>query len=332
MVEECKREVLWDAIRGFGMILVILGHMDIATEVIYSFHMPLFFFLSGVLYRTRNRRRVVSYIIRRMYIPYFIWSVSLSVFGFLAYKNWGIGNEKQFGDLKVMLFNILLGGGAKNTISASPAIWYLTAAASILLIYTCIEEMKNEVLKATVVFLCAVLGVCLSRNGCMGVYNVVVALVAMPFYYVGKQSAYFKSFLSKIRKYHIYLGIICAVVCFFGAKYNGKVHIYRGELGYSSILFYINAFMGIVASISLIQIVVSSKLLKIVCFLLSEIGKKSLGIMCIHMILIYMCKSVINNPCSLFIVVLICSYAIALVWERLYAKFLSYWPSRSYIC
>ena len=55
----CENRILWvDAARGIGMMLVVLGHAISDTTMdnpllsrlfyfIYSFHMPLFFFISG---------------------------------------------------------------------------------------------------------------------------------------------------------------------------------------------------------------------------------------------------------------------------------------------
>ena len=38
-----------DIVKGIGIFLVVLGHQNtILTQEIYSFHMPLFFFLSGI--------------------------------------------------------------------------------------------------------------------------------------------------------------------------------------------------------------------------------------------------------------------------------------------
>ena len=48
-----KRIEYIDIARGIGILLVVMGHNDFAVvspflyKLIYSFHMPLFFFLSG---------------------------------------------------------------------------------------------------------------------------------------------------------------------------------------------------------------------------------------------------------------------------------------------
>lgn len=49
-----KREQWADILKGIGAILVVIGHLVLyegnAKVYIYSFHMPLFFFISGYLY------------------------------------------------------------------------------------------------------------------------------------------------------------------------------------------------------------------------------------------------------------------------------------------
>lgn len=53
-----------DISKGIGMVLVITGHLCVSASLrnfIYSFHMPLFFILSGIVYniaRTRARKAI----------------------------------------------------------------------------------------------------------------------------------------------------------------------------------------------------------------------------------------------------------------------------------
>lgn len=81
-----------DAARGIGIILVVFGHVlrgldhapfargplfSFIDSWIYAFHMPLFFFLSGLfLFRAREKPFVgfVSDKIRTLAYPYFLWS------------------------------------------------------------------------------------------------------------------------------------------------------------------------------------------------------------------------------------------------------------------
>ena len=59
-----------DACRGAGILIVVLGHCNPPfNKLIYSFHMPLFFILSGYLYK--NKKDVFLYG-KRLLIRYMI--------------------------------------------------------------------------------------------------------------------------------------------------------------------------------------------------------------------------------------------------------------------
>ena len=72
-----KKERLFflDAARGLGMVLVILGHIwetdGTLPVLIYSFHIPLFFIISGVLLaymqaEKRSLKQIIFQGIRRL--------------------------------------------------------------------------------------------------------------------------------------------------------------------------------------------------------------------------------------------------------------------------
>jgi len=81
--------IAWiDALKGLGMILVILGHMSIpemARQFIFSFHMPLFFIVSGYLFKN-NFSLVWS--LRKfdtLFVPYIVYSaLTLGVWIFVG--------------------------------------------------------------------------------------------------------------------------------------------------------------------------------------------------------------------------------------------------------
>lgn len=53
-IDSC-RLVQYDLLKGFGILLVLWGHINcppIVKNIIYSFHMPLFFFVSGCFYKS----------------------------------------------------------------------------------------------------------------------------------------------------------------------------------------------------------------------------------------------------------------------------------------
>jgi len=74
-----KRMDWIDSIKGFGAILVILGHLNPMAPIecyIYSFHMPLFFFLSGILKsRQKNFVPFLQKKAKSLLIPFVIWNL-----------------------------------------------------------------------------------------------------------------------------------------------------------------------------------------------------------------------------------------------------------------
>ena len=75
-----NRETWIDMLRGIGALLVLLGHLVPETSklkfYIYSFHMPMFFFISGYLFKYKNN---IKYLIKdkfkKLIIPYFVFNV-----------------------------------------------------------------------------------------------------------------------------------------------------------------------------------------------------------------------------------------------------------------
>lgn len=64
-----------DIAKGIGIILVLLGHFNIPDTLrveIYTFHIPLFFFLSGVVFNGHKPiNRFLGDEAKRMIVPYY---------------------------------------------------------------------------------------------------------------------------------------------------------------------------------------------------------------------------------------------------------------------
>lgn len=76
---ETKQRYDWiDTARGIGIILVLFGHISypyITTEI-YTFHIPLLFFLSGIVFNYNKPIKVfIKDEIKRLIIPYYAWAL-----------------------------------------------------------------------------------------------------------------------------------------------------------------------------------------------------------------------------------------------------------------
>lgn len=92
---ENKKRLVWiDIAKGIGIFLMVFAHAErglVASSIllespfvtlmdrwIYAFHMPLFFFISGLLADRSSHSKVVpwvSRVLRTIVYPYFIWSI-----------------------------------------------------------------------------------------------------------------------------------------------------------------------------------------------------------------------------------------------------------------
>ena len=110
-----------DIAKGFGIILVYIGHCYIGERTqtlsnviywIYSFHMPFFFFVSGMLFSSKKKKFRV-----------FIWNKSISLlipYVFFSILNWPL--------LKIFVHspgNILLDGWGQNPLWFIPVLYLL---------------------------------------------------------------------------------------------------------------------------------------------------------------------------------------------------------------
>lgn len=91
--EKQKRDynATFGILSALAMIMIVAGHADYNILTVgdlfpyYSFHVPLFMFISGYFYRRQEEEAPLAYLkkkVRRLLLPYFIWNL---VYGLLAW-------------------------------------------------------------------------------------------------------------------------------------------------------------------------------------------------------------------------------------------------------
>ena len=106
-----------DALKGFGIILVVFAHYTLPVALdtyIFSFHMPLFFFVSGFLFNivkyTESATNFVKGRFRSLIIPYFAFAVLTLLFYILLDELYtpGVVSIKFFeADILYIIYSIL---------------------------------------------------------------------------------------------------------------------------------------------------------------------------------------------------------------------------------
>ena len=116
------REDWIDNLKGIGIALVVLGHMKIPEplgKLIFSFHMPLFFFISGYLFKGEFSGRYVRGKIDHLIVPYIVYALPLMCLAIASglpfdycVRNLLLGNGLYTNWFLSSLFTVSIFGGA----------------------------------------------------------------------------------------------------------------------------------------------------------------------------------------------------------------------------
>ena len=111
-----------DTLKGIGIILVVLGHVyrnDYAVNWIYSFHMPVFFFAAGYVYKEKPVLQDIRRRAQTVLLPYFL-------FGVLVLAYWLI-IERRFRESDMTLMEAIVGflRGQEETLDFNVHLWFL---------------------------------------------------------------------------------------------------------------------------------------------------------------------------------------------------------------
>lgn len=252
MLNSKKKHIIWiDYAKVFGIFLVVYGHGNFCGDLfnyIYSFHMPMFFIICGVLYKPVSLVQTLKKGWISLMRPYIILNI-ICWTPFLIVKFLDDSLTMQYVFSK--LGGVLLGlGYEKNGFSpiSSPC-WFIYTLFLMKVILAVIPNHRSGTL------LC-VIGVSMLLTCCFQIANIDTlipvdsALLALPFMCCGYM---YKEFITlKMFKTIPKVLLLLAFLFFcYSVDYNGMVGINRCFIGHSLILFYLNATIASVIFFSL---------------------------------------------------------------------------------
>lgn len=111
------RNEVADILRGFGIIAVVAGHAgtDIGIKIlpVYSYHMPMFFFISGIFYRddrVESTLHVAGKLMSRLIFPALAAVIFYNFLMLASFHEFGLPFGAPDLSLSVMLQTFLFGG------------------------------------------------------------------------------------------------------------------------------------------------------------------------------------------------------------------------------
>lgn len=241
-----NRLIFIDNAKGIGILLMILGHIsnipDVLHSWIYSFHMPLFFFISGYLFNKDKYPNIKDYVIlkfNRLIVPYFGMAFIcyfIMVFIFGKYEN----------GFKYIL-GILYSRGTLEWLPNCSPLWFLTCLFIVeMIIYNILRNIKKDRYIFIIVIMLGLLGAIVYKFILIKLpWNIDTALIASVFSLIGFLVKKYSIF-DKIKKYNKFVFVICILCNYISVLYNENAVDLDGNKYGNLFLFYLGAFSGII--------------------------------------------------------------------------------------
>lgn len=205
MLKLKKNRIDWiDIAKFFGIFFIILGHVYIEDSairrILYTFHVPLFFILSGLTFRYKRPDRFILNKIRTLYIPYIVTSV-ISILVYLIMGSLiGQNVSLSIPDLTSNLFGMLYANVSVGNMIWNRPLWFIPALFVCLIITDLIEMIKKPGIKIILVVLLTTLGMTLSSLRIFLPLQSETALSMLIWVYIGIYTApYLKTIKSTIK-------------------------------------------------------------------------------------------------------------------------------------
>jgi len=230
-----------DFLKGFGITLMIMGHIPvypIVSRYIYQFHMPLFFIVSGFLYKKKEKNKFTELLLKwlkRLLIPYFLFSL-------LGYILWYAILEPTTVLAAVTPIKSIIWINTDG-MPVAGAVWYLTSTFWVYVLYYVIDSYCTSM---TIENICILfIALCGLATGKISLFKLPwaldIACVGLFFYNYGKILYIHKEKIFSILDYKkkVVRGGVCVTLIFIStiSMFNGNVSMRTRTYGNSMLLF-----------------------------------------------------------------------------------------------
>lgn len=268
---------LIDTIKGVGILLVLLGHTSrlpiFLIKYIYSFHMPLFFIISGYLFNSEKNKVITSkaYINKRyerLIIPYFLMSIiCYIVFSIIpTIYSFIIEHKVNIIPLVKHLFGVIYSRGMAEWMPNNAPLWFLTCLFVTEVLFFLINKYYNNY-KVYFIFLSGLIGYLLSVFMPIKLpWNIDTAFTAIVFMFCGNELKN-KKFLENLNSIPLLLNFVYIALSFImiviANRFNNIEFVdFDGNKYGNIILMYIGAFAGSYLVLQIARIVSNLEIIK----------------------------------------------------------------------
>lgn len=278
-----------DLVKGICIILVVMAHVGGPFErmdnhnMIASFRMPLYFFISGIFFKSYEG--FFGFFIRKinkLVIPFIVFYIGAFLVKYLSWKL-----LPGFFQLPVEWTDLLVIFHKHELIDFNPPIWFLIALFNCNILFYIVHYLRNKNLK--LMFLAGlaigVLGFTFGKLRIELPLYMDVAMTALPFYLGGFWIRRYNFFLAPHRfdkLIPVFILAALAVLYFFATRPGMRTNYYEGNI----LQFYVAGFAGI------FMIMLVGKQFK-KAPVISYLGRYSVITLCVHAFILNVCYKIL---------------------------------------
>lgn len=281
-----------DLFRGIGIVLMIMGHIGFGNKFdhyIHAFHMPMFYFVSGLFFKTKSKAAIstIAFIktkAKSLLVPYLFFAL----FHFLI----ACMLEKTF------LYKNLLHIFSFNTygMPIAGALWFLTSLYITEVLYFLLDRYVNNMkLRNVIILLFVVVG---NLENVVLPYRLPFAMgpsfVGLGLFHLARVMRCYREGIvyNRIMRVPVVAYIIGGVVVTISIFLNGYINMRMGE--YACIpLFWINAMGSIIVGLLWSKLLTEKFRNKLVLWL-TNVGKNSIVYLCLNQLVILLLNKCIE--------------------------------------
>lgn len=249
------RHAFIDNAKAIAIVLVAFGHAPAlppaAKAFIYSFHIPLFYFLSGCL-MSRDKlqapvRNFLRYIGRTLLIPYVFFFI-LSFVSWLVLKH--VAPQRDSSDVSTVQALLGLFTGTEESLVVNKVLWFLPCLMVVSVGYYLLRKKASESVIAALALATALIGCfALPHLPARLPFGVDCALVALAYYACG-QLFRAHAFPLPLRLHSLAAGfliLLLLTICL--SQWNGVIDLSKLDFGRNPFAYLGCSYLGIVMAL-----------------------------------------------------------------------------------
>lgn len=296
-----------DYMKTIGIYLIVLGHMfpKPGTIFIYSFSVPLFFFISGFLFsRSETFGSFLIKNIKSLIVPYLFINV-ICLFVLLCFNA-----DFSMQDSLKSLLGILIGAnqGKMSVCAVTKPTWFIYTLFFLRIGLFFISSIR-KVYVIAITFLCMLIAWFLNKMSLLNlaIFNCFSVAPIFILGYVCKRNINSIEKITKTKYGLLHIFLVFAILL-FSSSLNGYVMCYAHNYGNNMILFYINALLGVYC----LYLITTIFKYNVSCRWNQIISKGTILILGFHYLLIILFNKICHT--DNLIVTMICAFLILVVF------------------